>query len=73
MSEPKPLPVPQPPNRWACDMTLRDYFAAKAMQALVVGPQIPAEAIRPGGALQDGVARMAYAAADAMLKAREDA
>jgi hypothetical protein len=40
-------------------MTLRDYFAAKAMQALVDGDYF------------DATARMAYDMADAMLKARE--
>jgi hypothetical protein len=42
-------------------MTLRDYFAAKAMQALVDGDYF------------DATARMAYDMADAMLKAREKA
>lgn len=46
-------------------MTLRDYFAAKAMQALLAHPDCatdqPAEVF----------ARTAYVAADAMLKARE--
>ncbi|MBU3748765.1 MAG: hypothetical protein FGM36_16060 [Burkholderiaceae bacterium] len=43
-------------------MTLRDYFAAKAMQGLLT---------RLKGT--DGVADMAYRYADAMLKAREPA
>ena len=48
-------------------MTLRDYFAAKAMQGLVE---------RRGGAElgsreKDAVAEEAYILADAMLKARE--
>lgn len=46
-------------------MTLRDYFAAKAMQALLAHPDCatdqPAEVF----------ARIAYVAADAMLKQRE--
>lgn len=42
-------------------MTLRDYFAAKAMQAYVAG----------GGVNDEKVARWAYDTADAMLKARE--
>ncbi len=49
-------------------MTLRDYFAAKAMQAFISGwinRQIyPSEDIY--------VAEHAYAMADAMLKAREN-
>jgi hypothetical protein len=45
-------------------MTLRDYFAAKAM------PTIYAEALG-GEDWRDDVAREAYRMADAMLKARE--
>ena len=45
-------------------MTLRDYFAAKAMQALL--------SQNFGGAVRDEMlAGFAYAMADAMLKARE--
>ena len=40
-------------------MTLRDYFAAKAMQALAQGNYF------------DATARQAYMIADAMLEARE--
>jgi hypothetical protein len=40
-------------------MSLRDYFAAKAMQALAQGNYF------------DATARQAYMIADAMLKARE--
>ena len=43
-------------------MTLRDYFAAKAMQAQLIGYQ---------GEWYDRVAADAYTMADAMLKARE--
>jgi hypothetical protein len=42
-------------------MTLRDYFAAKAMQAMV-----PLDGVTPQVA-----ASIAYTFADAMLKARE--
>ena len=46
-------------------MTLRDYFAAKAMQALISSPTV-----RP--MIQDHeVAGFAYRIADAMLKARQ--
>ena len=44
---------------WETGMTLRDYFAAKAMQALVEKSYF------------DTTARLAYEIADAMLKARE--
>lgn len=43
-------------------MTLRDYFAAKAMQGLLSDPNIKASA--------NEFAAQAYALADAMLKAR---
>ena len=47
-------------------MTLRDYFAAKAMQAL-----ISANGPMPTGAWPTHAERTAYWIADAMLKARE--
>jgi len=44
-------------------MTLRDYFAAKAMQALLTG----------GGAYNSReISQLAFRAADAMLKARAE-
>lgn len=43
-------------------MTLRDYFAAKAMQA---------ELTNYGGEMWERVAKQAYVVADAMLIARE--
>ena len=50
-------------KRW-CGMTLRDYFAAKAMQGML--------AENGGGARSnDDLAVIAYALADSMLKARE--
>ena len=46
-------------------MTLRDYLAAKAMQAMIASPHMPsAFDMQP-------VAEKAYIIADAMLKARE--
>jgi hypothetical protein len=53
-------------------MTLRDYFAAKAMQARLTRPADPLPAPQwfgPGHEVED--ARACYALADAMLKARE--
>jgi hypothetical protein len=44
-------------------MTLRDYFAAKAMQAILSNPEYGDE--------DDSLAGAAYYVADAMLKARE--
>jgi len=61
-------------NQWGhpinSGMTLRDYFAAKAMQSLFAG------AIADAFTLDqdincDMAARIAYTMADAMLKARE--
>lgn len=46
-------------------MTLRDYFAAKAMQAIIIGNGADE------CALGLGAAKDAYAMADAMLAARE--
>lgn len=49
-----------------CGMTLRDYFAAKAMQGILAGTLTPERVWS-----QDEVAETAYNVADAMLKARE--
>lgn len=46
-------------------MTLRDYFAAKAMNGMCFGPPIPQK-----GELER-IANRSYEMADAMLKARE--
>ena len=47
-------------------MTLRDYFAAKAMAAMIINPG------DWGNAGNDERARFAYYQADAMLKARTE-
>ena len=56
-------------------MTLRDYFAAKAMQAMVSAEFQMVGCVayidRNGGRLEDHVSACAYEVADAMLKARE--
>jgi hypothetical protein len=44
-------------------MTLRDYFAAKAMQGLLADPS--------NDMYIEDIAKLAYEYADAMLKARE--
>ncbi|MDP3859880.1 MAG: hypothetical protein Q8Q73_19135 [Stagnimonas sp.] len=53
------------PEHYSAGMTLRDYFAAKAMQGWLAsfGPE---DAVKPAS-----VADFAYGIADAMLKARE--
>lgn len=48
-------------------MTLRDYFAAKAMQAFIVKGVTPAEGLN----LKQAIVSMAYETAEEMLKARE--
>jgi hypothetical protein len=45
-------------------MTLRDYFAAKAMQGLIV-------AYKDDHSVSDEISKRAYYYADAMLEARE--
>ena len=45
-------------------LSLRDYFAAKAMQSILIDPRIDNDSYRE-------CAEGAYKAADAMLKARE--
>ncbi|WP_322997910.1 hypothetical protein [Castellaniella sp.] len=57
-------------------MSLRDYFAAKAMQGLLANPGGPIQANGMNGwsltnCTGADVATMAYAMADAMLAARE--
>ena len=47
-------------------MTLRDYFAAKAMQGLLANSECPLKPL-------DEVPQASYKMADAMLKAREEA
>ena len=47
-------------------MTLRDYFAAKAMQAFIASPLLKVELGEYATALN------AYKVADAMLKARQE-
>lgn len=46
-------------------MTLRDYFAAKAMQVYLQ------EALRTNGASDHSISKASYFTADAMLKERE--
>jgi len=45
-------------------MDLRDYFAAKAMQAIIINyaPKLPSDEV---------ITKLAYETADAMMKARE--
>jgi len=49
-------------------MTLRDYFAAKAMQGMLANPKLQEQILKAG---QSWIEESAWAVADAMLKARE--
>ena len=52
-------------------MTLRDYFAAKAMIGLMPAELIAAQTEDSLRAMMDGMASVCYSMADAMLKARQ--
>ena len=59
-----PTPRYERGDMYSLGMTLRDYFAAKAMQGLIgTGTE--------RGMIYDRVAEVAYMYADAMLKARD--
>ena len=51
-------------------MTLRYYFAAKALQGLLANPKLQKEILGQGGCLSGWIEDSAYGFADAMLKAR---
>ena len=51
-------------------MTLRDYFAAKALQGLLANPKLSNEILKHGGAASGWIEDSAWAFGDAMLKAR---
>jgi hypothetical protein len=55
---------------YSLGMTLRDYFAAKALQGLLADPE-PFDLCDGDETIADTYAREAYGYADAMLKARE--
>ena len=55
-----------------CDgMTLRDYFAAKAMQGMLAYPGCDSRGSHHNNNTPQGVAIMAYAYADAMIAERD--
>lgn len=56
---------------WA-GMSMRDYFAAKAMQGLLANPKLANENLKHGGAHSGWIEDSSWAFADAMLKARND-
>jgi hypothetical protein len=62
---------PAPPSHLSCGMSMRDYFAAKAMQAIV--ESVLSNPTRRGLGTKlncDCVALDSFEIADAMLKAR---
>ena len=52
-------------------MTLRDYFAAKALQGLLANPKLQPEILKHGGAFGGWIEHSSYGWADAMLEARK--
>lgn len=52
-------------------MTLRDYFAAKAMQGLLASPRAPGDGDE-NPVTTESIARLSYLMADAMLAARKN-
>ena len=51
-------------------MSLRDYFAAKALQGLLANPKLQDEILKQGGCRSGWIEDSAWAFADEMLKAR---
>jgi hypothetical protein len=49
-------------------MTLRDYFAAKAMQGMLANPKLQEQILKAG---QSWIEESAWKVADAMLKERQ--
>jgi hypothetical protein len=60
-----------PSGQYQLGMTLRDYFAAKAMQGLLANPKLANEILKNGGAQSGWIEDSAWAFADAMLEARK--
>jgi len=67
-----PIPNDDRPGAYPAEpgMTLRDYFAAKAMQGMLSHGFVP-DQIRQPGCVSWDYAKHAYAMADAMLAARK--
>jgi hypothetical protein len=57
-----------PSNQNSTGMSLRDYFAAAAMQGMLANPKLEKQIIQQG---QSWIEESAWLVADAMLKARE--
>ena len=61
---------PNPNRTDQTGMTLRDYFAAKAMQGLLSNPKLQAKILAEGGCASGWIESSAWAFADGMLKER---
>jgi hypothetical protein len=59
------------PDEGNYGISMRDYFAAKAMQGLLANPKLQNEILKQGGCLGGWIETSAYGFADAMMKARE--
>ena len=59
---------PNPHRTDELGMTLRDYFAAKAMQGMLANPKLEKQILLVG---KSWIEESAWKVADAMLKARE--
>jgi hypothetical protein len=64
-----PAPTTKPLENYYPGMTLRDYFAAKAMQGMMTSARYTG--IIGVNNYEHSIANQAYQMADAMLKARE--
>jgi hypothetical protein len=56
---------------WTCGMSLRDYFAAQALPAMVAVVSSGTHNPTSDGSIEDAMARDCYRLADAMLRARK--
>ena len=69
------FPTPRLDGAVEDGLTIRDYFAAKAMEAIVGSfvpelTKLPADAVMNSGLDNDAFAKLAYGMADAMLRER---
>lgn len=64
------FPVESTPDFEYIGMTLRDYFAAKAMQSVIASNRLEGWSIGLGGKDNGHIAEISYALADAMLQER---
>jgi hypothetical protein len=61
---------PNPNRTDQTGMTLRDYFAAQALQGLLANPKLQNEILAKGGCKSGWIETSAWAFADEMLKTR---